>query len=388
MLFKSFTMTKDSLKQLAEQGEGRAVIATLNVIDHDNDVSLPGAFDWMEQNAFVIPHHNWHSESPPLGKTAIKEDGDDVIAHFKLNLKTHLGSDWREHLKFDLENGSPRQEWSYGFDTIEAEQGELDGRKVQFLKKQKVHEISPVILGAGIDTRTLDVKSAGDKRAVGSHSTAVNEGRWDGPGNERKVRTGETPSYYRKVYAWQDPDKDPKTKSAWRFIHHFVEGGGEPEAASTVACQSAIAILNGGRLSGGSDALRNQAWFGDRKGIWNHLARHLRDAGLEPPELKEDDGETFKMKDHFEFVEASLAEANSLMERFKSLADIRSTEGRDWYKKNQKRIMKIADLVTESQAKIQEINQQTEENDGRGVILEMNFRNTVKRFAGVTRETA
>ena len=34
----------------------------------------------------------------------------------------------------------------------------MDGRSVQFLERLKVHEVSPVILGAGIATRTLATK--------------------------------------------------------------------------------------------------------------------------------------------------------------------------------------------------------------------------------------
>jgi hypothetical protein len=62
-------------------------------------------------------------------------------------------------LKFDLENGEPKQEWSYGFDIVESEKGEQEGRDVQFLKQIKIHEFSPVILGAGMGTGTMSMKS-------------------------------------------------------------------------------------------------------------------------------------------------------------------------------------------------------------------------------------
>ncbi|WP_200853980.1 hypothetical protein, partial [Klebsiella pneumoniae] len=85
--------------------------------------------------------------------------------------------------------------------------------------------------------------------------------------------------YYRRAYAWRDPDADPSTKSAYKFIHHEVSEDGEPGPANLTACSAGIAVLNGGR--GGADIPDS-----DREGVWRHLAAHLRDAGREPPELQ------------------------------------------------------------------------------------------------------
>jgi len=111
------------------------------------------------------------------------------------------------------------------------------------------------------------------------HSTETSTRPWDGPANEARLRSGEDEDYYRRAYAWQDPDGDPTTKAAYRFIHHFVGGDGEPGAASTRACIAGIAILNGAR--GGTTIPQ-----ADRRGVWRHLARHLEDADLEPPALR------------------------------------------------------------------------------------------------------
>jgi len=58
-----------------------------------------------------------------------------------------------------------------------------------------------------------------------------------------------------------------------------VSGNGEPGAANVRACITGIAVLNGAR---GGTTIPDA----DRRGVWNHLARHLRDADVEPPELK------------------------------------------------------------------------------------------------------
>ncbi len=139
-----------------DKGEILAVIATLNVIDHDGDVTLPGAFG--EQEAAIQPAHGWMA--PALGKAAISETSTEALANMKFNLEMPSGKEWYQALKFDFETGAaPLQEYSYGYDPIEADPGVFDGQDVRFLKKLKVFEVSPLLLGAGINTRTLAVKS-------------------------------------------------------------------------------------------------------------------------------------------------------------------------------------------------------------------------------------
>lgn len=113
--------------------------------------------------------------------------------------------------------------------------------------------------------------------AIASHSTATSTGAWDGPANEARLPSARGP--LRAAHAWVDSVADPDTKGAYRFIHHFVSAGGTVGAASTVACSAGIAVLNGGR--GGTTIPA-----GDRAGVYAHLARHLRDANLEPPPLR------------------------------------------------------------------------------------------------------
>jgi uncharacterized protein len=117
------------------------------------------------------------------------------------------------------------------------------------------------------------------RHAIASHGTATSEAAWDGPGNEARLKIGENADYYRKAYGWVDPDKDATTRAAYKFIHHEVDSAGTIGAANVKACANGIGILNGGR--GGADIPE-----GDREGVYRHLAKHLKDAGKEPPELK------------------------------------------------------------------------------------------------------
>jgi len=122
--------------------------------------------------------------------------------------------------------------------------------------------------------------------AVAPHDTCTDDGAWDGPANEGRARSGEGMGYYEAVYAWYDSDGDLEAKASWRFIHHFVSETGDPGCASTVAASAGIGVLNGAR---GGSTIPDE----DRLGVWDHLAQHLADAGMDAPELMSADDAAF-----------------------------------------------------------------------------------------------
>ena len=150
----------------AEQGRVEAVFASYNVKDHDGDVTMPGAFeDGAAVRISAYGHASWgpgrgSSSVPmmPVGKGVIRVDGDDAVLDGQFFLKTQAGRDTFEVVK---EMGS-LQEWSYGFDVLDSEQGNWEGEPARFLKRQRVHEVSPVLIGAGFGTHTIAVKSAAE----------------------------------------------------------------------------------------------------------------------------------------------------------------------------------------------------------------------------------
>jgi len=259
------------LKLDGQEGQFTAEFATLEVIDHDDDVTKRGAFHDGQETLIEPWNHNYGTL--PVGKGVIHERDNKAIIEGQFFLDTQSGLD---HYRVVKALG-PLQEWSYTFEIEKSSQGEFENQEVQFLEELDVWGVAPVTRGAGIDTGTTSIKSA--KRAVGTHSTATTDAAWDGPANEARVRSGEGTAYYRRIYAWQDVEGDPEVKSSWRFIHHMVDGEGNPGAANIRACQTGIGVLNGGR---GGTTIPDA----DRQGVWNHLAKHLRDAELEPPALK------------------------------------------------------------------------------------------------------
>ena len=158
------TETKQlSVEKMDDAGHGLARIAVLSAVDHDGDTYAKGAFSWKakgDQWVPILPAHD--RKAMPLGKARVFEDGDAAYAELHLNLDTEAGREWHKHLKFDLETGGAVQEWSYGFDVLDHAKERRGGNQVRVLKQLDVHEVSPVVRGAGKGTRTLGMKSLDD----------------------------------------------------------------------------------------------------------------------------------------------------------------------------------------------------------------------------------
>lgn len=151
------------------QGQVQAVFSTLNVVDHDGDVTLPGAFGNQNVRISAYNHTSW-AGALPVGKGTISEVGDEAILNGQFFMNIPAARDTFLTVKA-LDD--PAMEWSYGYDVLERSQGkwpqdDANGEDVQFLKKLKVFEVSPVLLGAGIDTRTLAAKSGARRSAKAS----------------------------------------------------------------------------------------------------------------------------------------------------------------------------------------------------------------------------
>lgn len=162
------SLTRVEVKD-ADKGEIVAVFATLGVIDSDGDVTVKGAF---ENEAPVVisayGHTSWQGVKP-VGKGVIREVGTEAVLEGQFFLDTVEGRDTFTVVK---ELGAlGLQEWSYGYDPVKFSFGEHEGQRVRFLEELKVHEVSPVLKGAGLGTRVLAAKSAGLK--FGEHVEAV-----------------------------------------------------------------------------------------------------------------------------------------------------------------------------------------------------------------------
>lgn len=120
---------------------------------------------------------------------------------------------------------------------------------------------------------------AEDRKAIAYKETATSERSWDGPATEASIDNAIEADELREFFAWVDPGADADTKAAYKFIHHENEDD-RAAAANLEACSNGIAVLNG-------DADGTTIPAEDRQGVYDHLARHLKDADKEAPELKD-----------------------------------------------------------------------------------------------------
>ena len=117
------------------------------------------------------------------------------------------------------------------------------------------------------------------RKALAIHHTDTSDAAWDGPAAKANLKNDGKAAYYRKAFAWVDPEADPDTKAAYKFIHHDVSADGTIGGANIKACQTGIGVLNGGM---GGTTIPDA----DKQGVWDHLAAHIKDAELEPAPMR------------------------------------------------------------------------------------------------------
>lgn len=257
------------------QGTFSARFATLNVVDHQQDVTLPGAFG---KQSVLVEAYGHNDKVLPVGMGEISEQGNDAMADGRFFLDTDGG---REHYR-TLKNLGPAGQWSYTFEVQDSAPGVFDGQDVRFLKKLHVIAVAPVQRGAGINTQSVSIKAKAVTRteADGEHPAS----------HYLVVEDPETvTSWHLRV---RDVSGDPDHRlmgAAWAALHggyrgNRYEGPGKAGAISKLTAMYAAegmdvpkADWNGETKSGRVLAQRNA----DRiLAAYNTLTEVLKDAGL------------------------------------------------------------------------------------------------------------
>jgi len=174
-----------ALKADGEEGTFEAVFATFNVVDRDGDVTRPGAFQDGQKVRVSAWGHNWGVL--PVGKGVIRADEEKAWVEGRFFLDTEGGLDTYRTVK-GLEE---LQEWSYGFDILNSSEGEFDGERVRYLESLDVYEVSPVMLGAGIGTRTTGIKGATEGADSSDADADGDAGGSEGEGGDTNPSGGE-----------------------------------------------------------------------------------------------------------------------------------------------------------------------------------------------------
>ena len=143
----------------AERGEVEAIVATLGVVDRDQEVILPGAIADGSKVKLSSYGHDAMFGGIPVGKGALRIAGNRAIFQGKLFLGTVRGKETFDVLR---EMGAD-QSWSFGFVVQKSEPPSEEWRSRgarRMLTRLDAFEVSPVIVGAGVGTQTLSVKGA------------------------------------------------------------------------------------------------------------------------------------------------------------------------------------------------------------------------------------
>lgn len=341
----------------ADRGEVSAVFSTFNVKDHDGDVTLPGAFD--EGASVVISSYNHTSwgGARPVGKGTIRTTKSEAILEGSFFMDTSDGAETFAVVKGLADAGLG--EWSYGFEVLDSEPGTHNGQDVNLLKRVKVFEVSPVLRGAGMNTRTLAVKALTEggmephqaarlvertinmssyKAAIRPHETPVIAKAWNAQRVVDELPETTSIADLRSIYAWCDPTGDPESKSSYQFPHHHGPGG----EANLRACYMGIWQMSSGKSSIPVE---------DREHVYAHLAAHLQDADREPLELRAV-ADTSPLKLQEQIVDV-LVRNNGLIERASEVMALRARKGKsiastsadllDWFYDDMKRLRSVLD---------------------------------------------
>jgi len=272
-----------------DKGIVSAYVNTMGIEDADGDIIEPNAFDNSIEKLQKSPISVLHSHDPSqvIGKVidarvVEMDDGTSKLWNLmKFNLATQAGRDAFSNIK-----GQYIKEYSVGFNIPEkAAEYVRDGiNTIRKIMEVDWIEVSSVVKGASPMTGTLSAKQLeldiDEKRAIPYKATPTTDVAWNGPKTVASIPDDLAPAKMRAMFAYVDADADPDAKGSYKFPHHMWDG--KVGDANIRACVSGIAALNGAR--GGSNIPDT-----DRKGVYNHLAKHLNSADIEPPPLKSAD---------------------------------------------------------------------------------------------------
>lgn len=152
----------------ADKGTVDCVFATLDVKDHDGDVTVKGAFESEDVVISAYGHASWGG-ALPTGTGSIKEVGNEAVMSGQFFMDTQHGADTFRTVK----GLGLLQQWSYGYDAKEFTFGDFNGDRVRFLKKLRTYEVSPTLMGAGLNTRTTSAKSLAGATFIGEATSVL-----------------------------------------------------------------------------------------------------------------------------------------------------------------------------------------------------------------------
>ncbi len=302
-------------KENLEPGSRAAIkYVSVRTIDRDGEIIVPQGLKLHEFRKYghVLWNHNY--SLPPIGsdewirpddwgvkaKTLYADTGEGTLAN------TIWALVQQQHLKASSVGFIPLESYTQGdkrfadlLEKFRSEWPELRKSKTDVRRittKAILLEHSDVSVPANVDAEIVAVaKSMGAddkmlcelfgecalelKAAIPYKKTPLDDpkAKWDAA---REIRAADTATL-KIMCAWYDAE-NPDVKSSYKLPHHRAAA---PHKCVWKAVSAAMAALLGAR--GGVDIPA-----GDRKAVYNHLAKHYADFDKEPPGLRDySDGE-------------------------------------------------------------------------------------------------
>lgn len=153
-----------------EKGRIEAIFSTFNVMDSDGDIILSSAFT-PNQGVPMVHAHDW---AHIIGKGTVRVEQDRAVFDGQLFLDTFAGLEAYKTIK----NMGDLQEYSFGFRVLDYDIKEDDQAPwgyVRIIKNLELFEVSDVLKGASVGTRTLTVKHKFDTTNDGQETVIVSE---------------------------------------------------------------------------------------------------------------------------------------------------------------------------------------------------------------------
>jgi HK97 family phage prohead protease len=261
----------------AAEGTLRATFSRFGVVDRDGDLTLASAFT----DGQAVPMVWSHSWDRPIGRGVIKVLPDRAVFEGRF-FTTAAGREAYESVK----QMGDLQQYSYGYAPLEAEPGVHDGQPVRILKGLEVFEVSPVLVGAGVDTRTERIKATDPP----GEDVALEEKPF---ANESACRLSSPDKYDR--FRRSNDDRRHEGKRIDVIYGHPTSGGGWeqqslrlPTSDWTVAAARSYCATQSGTFEAASgkdahdDPLESFVDHGDRVlgAVTDYLARAQQIAAL------------------------------------------------------------------------------------------------------------
>ncbi len=288
---KLIRKTYQAIETKQAEGEDRALIVKISTISEDRskDIVIPQGviLDNYLKNPVVAFAHNYNSLAiAKTGSIQITDDGVVAKVVFPKEGVYELADQLYALYKDGFMNA-----WSIGFIPIEVNQRDGGGNeyaKWELLEYSAVlvpdnPEALTILRNKGIDTKTLEEFIASKKVVPFKETPKADEGAEWNAQDELSVLWGDgnNQAKYAQVHTWYDDsvndddgDGYPDVKSAYKLPHHdrnlkVVWRG----------VAAAMAALLGAR--GGVDIPES-----DKKGVYNHLAKHYAQFDKEPLPFK------------------------------------------------------------------------------------------------------